>query len=179
MDSSSEELFNDFYIKLTVLNYKYRSKIQLNDAEKNSLNYLKIIIPIFNKLIDKDDLTIEDVKNFSNFSNIGNTDATKEQHTDYLFVDTDTNKEQKPTISDSDDDEPDPEGDKQVEELTEKSLRQLEIIKNKRWIMIELEDEQDDGEVDDSSTSDTSSREYVSEDDTIPNEVFVPVFVDI
>jgi hypothetical protein len=180
MDKSFEDLFNSFYLKLTLLNYKYRSKIESSAIEQKFAKCLRLIIPIFNRLQENDNMTIEDVKNFS--------ENSKEE---YPFIDTFKNPSLKentnvptittttttPTTEDSEDeDKEDPEGDKQIEELTKKSLAQLELIRQQAWGIVESSEENDE-----TIESEDEDEEYVSaEDDTFENPLLtIPIHIDL
>ena len=169
MDRSFEDLFNGFYLKLTLLNYRFRSKLDFLPSDLNIIKHLKILIPIFNRLDEKDDLTIDDVKNFTSKEE----KERKKSSDDYPFVDTIQNnslKEQ--NTSNEEYDEEDPEGDKQIEELTKKSLAQLEAIKNRGWIIIEIADET---EITETYSADDEDNEYVSEDDVITHRELIQI----
>src|SRR3990172_4862943 len=107
MDKSFEDSFNSFYLKLTLLNYRHRTKLEFSPEQVNTLKLLKLIIPIFNRLEKNNTITIEDVKNFNPdesgiFQSSGTTiqnNSNKKQNVneDEVFIDTHSN--------DNDDDE--------------------------------------------------------------------------
>ena len=156
-------MFNSFYLKLTLLNYRYRSKLDFTPDQLNTLKLLKLIIPIFNRLEENDTLTIDDVKNFK----------PNESETIPSVVTTIHNNSLKEQETSTEDDVEDPEGDKQIEELTKKALEQLETIRNRGWILVQLsDDDNEEGEdetIETYNSGDESTAEYVSDDDTIPS----------
>jgi hypothetical protein len=128
--------FKPFYMKLTILNYKLLSNSPLPEEYQKIKKCLHFLIPIFDRILNQEDLNLESLKDES--EQTVNNDKKKEL-----------------------DDEPDEEGDKLVEELTNKSLEELEIIKNEMWCSIE--------ELNDDIESDQESNEMYYSDDSNEN----------
>src|SRR3990170_401410 len=116
MDKSFEDSFNSFYLKLTLLNYRHRTKLEFSPEQVNTVKLLKLIIPIFNRLEKNNTITIEDVKNF-------NPDESGIFQSSGTTIQNNSNK-------------------KQIDELTKKAIAQIEIIRNKNWIVIQLSDDE-------------------------------------
>jgi hypothetical protein len=162
MDEKFLKLFQGFYLSLTILNYKIHTKKSLTGEFLQIKKTLERLIPVFNRLLEENNLTLEKV-----------VDDQQIKNDDYPFVDI-TNKNidvpiiTTPTVTTTvinddvmDDEEEDPEGDKMVDELTMKSLQQLDDILNSRWLYVEKEESDEDQGAND--------EEYLSEE-TLPEE---------
>jgi len=168
MSNNFEELFKDFFLKLTVLNYKVTLGIALGDEYENIKNSMAIVMPIFNRILSDKTLVLKDI--------IDDTkENTKEKNkiesnlddNDYFFVNDHTTNNTSivsyNTASVQSDDEPDIEGDKLVEELNKKSLEKLEEYKKNNILWIEEDDSTDISSEDNTSSVDETDG-YESDD---------------
>lgn len=175
MDKWFEDSFKKFYIQLTVYNFSKMKNMQLKPEYQKLEKCIKVMLPIFNKLMDNDNVTIENIDHtsqqnqLSTSSNVPNINVdTETNDNEYLFLNTNTTDASKQVDNDSDD-EVDEEGDKQVEEITSKSLELLKKIRANGWIYVESDDGYDDVQSDDSESSDGYISEHSNED---PNNIF-------
>lgn len=140
MDNSFATLFDTFYLKLTILNYKLKTNTVLNEEYNKIKHCMSYMIPIFNRILGEKNLTVE---------NIMNNDKPVENTNEYPFVndDTVTNETKKndnqinlpykkeDEKEKEDEEEKDEEGDTQVKAITEKSLEILKYIQENKWVV--------------------------------------------
>jgi len=131
MDRTFEDSFNKFFLKLVVLNYKYRESLPYTKEDQRIMRLLNIMIPIYNRLESNDSISLEDLESSSTIPIQTPTIKTE--------LDTVEKKNQ----SDSED-EVDLVGDQQIEKLTEESLKLLHEIRTNGWVNVESENEEDD-----------------------------------
>lgn len=164
------EVFDQFYLNLTLLNYHFKSGTPLNEKYKKMWGIIKTMIPIFNKLYENNDIQLSDIKN-ENF-NDSSEEKTKYPSNNHQqlntsddmcsLFDSDDDKKFQPfqqliqgekdsdNNSTDDEDEKDEEGDKNVADLTATSLSQLDYVRKLRWAeTIDDEDITDDDTTDD------------------------------
>lgn len=157
MSDNFEESFQDFFFKMTFLNYMNVSKIPLNEEWKNIKKTMSLIIPIFNRISSEEKLSLDEIitvgkpKTEINQNQIISNDypfINEHSKTTYAHTNTNTitphsndksNETNKSTI------ELDIEGDKQVEELHKRSLEKLEEYIKLNILLVE--EEEDDDEV--------------------------------
>ena len=167
MSNNFEELFKDFFLKLTVLNYKISLGLELDDNYKNIKNSMSIVIPIFNRILSDNTLALKDViDNTKENTKENNKIESNLDDSEYFFVNdyvSSTNIVTSNTASIQSDDEPDIEGDKLVEELNKKSLEKLEEYKKNNILWIE-EDDSSDISSEDSASSVDELDGYESDD---------------
>ena len=175
MCDNFEESFRDFFLKLTVLNYKVSMKIELNDEWQNVKKAMDIIIPIFNRVTTEKTLSLENAINntinVKDIKDIKDTKDTNYENDEYLFVNTNnTTHTITPKVIDNEPDEPDIEGDKLVEELNAKSLVKLEEYRKNNIFLVEEEDstevssENDDNDDNDGNDDNKNSNESNNSD---------------
>lgn len=167
MNNEFERLFNDFYVKMTILNYKLKTNTNLSDEDRNVIDKLKLLIPIYNRVSKDDSLTIDKVITTEN-SSVHDKDINIST---YPFDNSDGYSTATTGSLDSDSEEADVEGNKQVDDITEKSLILLQSIKDSTWAFVENEesvDESVDESIDESTDEsvDESIDESVDEDIT-------------
>ncbi len=142
--------FDPFFLGLAVINYKIKTKTNLSDKQKKWMDALKHIIPVFNRLIEHDRLTIDEVA--SGKKNEPNLDS-------YAFV----NDEKKPSIVKVEEpvpvQVPDEVGDKMVNDLMEKCLRKLLIIQQNKWVSVKEPEEDSDSDSDDEKEAKEVAKE--------------------
>lgn len=166
--------FNDFYLELTILNYKFRTKFQpFTEKERKSLSYLKLLIPIFDRLHEKgDELEITKILQQQDFLSILSHQSPQPISNSVhqyplphypsapvikLSIDTDSdgyNNISEPEEESSEDQE----GDNQVNKLTEASLTLLSNMQKNNWALIESDTEGHDIE-------DDEEEEYEEEEE--------------
>lgn len=169
-----EKTFSPFLLRLVLLNYKIKNNVKIEDADLKTIKYLKHIIPIFNRFIKNENVSLYEELNKTQAQN-----HVKFEIEEYGFVD--DKKDNKETIKEKKEVtevkeikevkevkkeevkiEPDIEGDKQVKEYTEAALSKLDdIISNKWYTIAELtyesevsEEEEDENNKEDTSESD-------------------------
>lgn len=120
MDKTFEDLFNNFFLKIVLLNYKYRESIPYSKEDQKTLKILNVLIPIYNRLEKDDSAGLEEVDAINTINNNYNLDPVE--------------------IQNDSDSEDDLEGDQQVKNLTENSLLILNTIRKNNWITIETDD---------------------------------------
>lgn len=130
MDKTFEDSFNKFFLKLVVLNYKFRESLPYTKEDQRTMRLLNILIPIYNRLETDNSISLEDLES-----------STISIPT--IKTDLDPVEKQSQNQSDSED-ESDPEGDQQIVKLTEESLKLLHEIRTKSWVNVESENEEDD-----------------------------------
>jgi hypothetical protein len=128
MDKTFEESFNNFFLKLVVLNYKHREGLPHTKEDQRMMRLLNILIPIYNRLEENESISLEDLEVKATTFN----PSTKPE----------LDSVEKHNQSDSED-EPDPVGDQQIEKLTEESLKILHDIRTNGWVNVESDS--DDG----------------------------------
>lgn len=154
-----KDVFDPFYLKLAIINYKLKSHLELTDEQKNYIKILSYFLPIINGIYDRKpfDLgeTINKLKNlYCNYilinGNINHSNHNNNDNNNNQFIENDEYDEF---------DEHDEIGDKMVDELTNKSLLQLQNIKNNKWIFIK-----------DNMEDETNKSEYYSDNEYYQNE---------
>ena len=58
MNSEFIHMFDPFSIILTTLNYKFKTNAQLTQCDLENIKLLKIVIPIFNRVKNEEDLDL-------------------------------------------------------------------------------------------------------------------------
>jgi hypothetical protein len=151
-----------------VYNFNKIKNIKLKPEYEKLERCIKIMLPIFDRIMDNDKVSIDNVP-ITNSANTISTPTIKVENLsefeDYPFVNTSTTPiVQTTTGSDSSDDEDviDEEGDAQVEEITKQSLELLHKIRNNGWILIENDNEYD------VESDETDGYESEHSDDTTP-----------
>jgi len=175
--------FEDFFLKLVVLNYKIVSGIELDKKSNNLKDTIFTIIPIFNRILSEKTLSLENVINdddcppginiregyidsvydheypFVNNGSHNTTTANIDSSTQLITFANDTDKNSTQIEANEVIEVIDVEGDRQVEELHKKSLEKLdEYIKNN---MILVEEDTDDT---DENTSENNSDDNISDE---------------
>jgi|LakMenE01Jun11ns_1017448.scaffolds.fasta_scaffold9571432_1 hypothetical protein len=169
MDSSFIELFQDFFLKIVLLNYKINTQIPFNETDEKVIKTLKTLIPIYNRMIDETitSKTLQEINNLNDSRTISKSDIKKantdNDDSEYMFMDLNSDDNVSETINktleNTDSDEIDIEGDKLVLELTAKSLKNLEKYIEQNIIFVVDEEDSEDND----SSGFVSSDEYVSE----------------
>lgn len=155
------DLFDKFYLELTKLNYHFKTSKELTGKYQTIWGTIQKFIPIFNRIIENDipdlntfsskenktkdsDTNIDDDK-YNDKSSDSDTVRLNDPFLDELFSSS-TNKTTTyynnsslnlSSSSSSNDYEDDDEGDKQVIDLTSKSLKLLEQIQNNMWVILD------------------------------------------
>jgi hypothetical protein len=131
--------FNNFYIKLTLLNYKFRTNTPFSEEDLEDIKILNILINQFNRLkhegisLDVDTIIKNDSKvKFNNISSTQQPEPISIQMVDEIDSDSINNQEEESETSE------DPDGDLQVETLTKDSLKLVKIIRNNNYYQIEF-----------------------------------------
>lgn len=192
-DQEFVKKFDDFYLELTTLNYIFRTKFKaLNERQLKSIEYLKLLIPIFKRLQEEgDNLEINQVlqeQNFKlqehNFPDVPKTTPSAPQYSPdmpyqqpsntmyypsapVIRIPIDTDSDGYNNVSESEETSEDKEGDEKVNKLTDDVLELLSNIQKNSWAIVEPES--DNLEVNDNG-DDGNSTEEDTEDAEDENE---------
>lgn len=146
-----EKVFTPFFIQSAAINVKVMKNLELSNKQKRFCKAIKHILPIFNKLNDDENLTISNVVN----DNQGPNNNSDSDNSNNISSDSESSEE-----------EPDEEGDKLVDAVTDTSIKKYKKIKNKKWVIANYKDLQDD-----ENDSDEVSIESADEDkDDVQND---------
>lgn len=136
-DQFIETEFDPFFLGLTVINYKLKTRVSLSEKQKKWIENLKYIIPIFNRLVEHDKITIEDIVNGNTnadrkLSVVTNNDNKTDGKIPAIVNDnkTDSNEDKKESLP------VDEEGDKMVHDMIRSSLNKLMYIRQNKWVKI-------------------------------------------
>ena len=172
MDEELKRSFHDFYLKLSLLNYKLKTGTKLDENYENQFNIMKHIIPVFNRLLTEKSLTLnsllnKDIKEEQNNDESYKNKSTEEVNLYSYSVDLFKKINSKSEEVDDDEDSVDEEGDNQVENLTNRSLERLEIIKKDKWIIIEVESDSE------SDSDNKDNNQIPLEDINLPKDLTI------
>ena len=112
MDKWFDESFKKFYIKLTVYNFSKMKNMQLKPEYQKLEKCMKVMLPIFDRLMDNDDVTIDNINHTSQQNQsstlstvpIVNVDSETNDN-EYLFLNTTNTTKQSDDDSDNEVDE--------------------------------------------------------------------------
>lgn len=137
---ADNEKFQQFYLKLTILNYKIKTNNILSDGQKRQLDILKYIIPIFDRIADSPALELKHIINNGECQQLQG--PKKEEEVIEAEV-------------------PDEIGDQQVDSLTRKALEIFDKIKNDNWFKVKdlAENDESNGEDDDEVDDDSDESD--------------------
>ncbi len=157
--------FDDLYLELTILNYKFRTKFRpFTEKERKSLSYLKLLIPIFKRLQEEgDELEITKILQEHDFPSVPSHQTLQPVSDNSVYqyppshypsapvirLPIDTDSDGYNNISEPEESSEDPEGDIQVNTLTEASLTLLSNIQKNNWALVESDVEEHEVEDDD------------------------------
>lgn len=148
--------FDEFYIELTLLNYIHRTKSRkFSERDIKTINYLKLIIPIFKRLQEEgvESLDLDKILNTEQFNipvpiiqenNFGYYPNAQPSYNPIirlskdLPIDSDSDGYKNITTeSEPESDSEDPEGDIKVNDITNRALELLSNIKKNNWTQVE------------------------------------------
>lgn len=131
--------FEDFYIKMSIINYKRITKsVPFSKEDKKFIEHIKVLLPIYYRLKNDESIDIDNL-----FDNNKKQKPKGQQQLnimdDYPFNNINDFDKVDNISSESDEEntQEDPEGDQQVNDLTIKSLDELHKIKSLQWISTE------------------------------------------
>jgi len=177
MSANFEKSFEDFFLKLTVLNYKLLAKAKIEGEWEIYKNSIEVLIPIFNRITTDKTLSLKDVVESKETKQFDIPVITVEE---YPFAPTTTaivavspaiqsdNKLETKSNDESPEDEPDIEGDQQVEELNNLSLKNLEEYKKYNLLLVEEEESE---EISSEHTDDENGEDGEDDIDDVDKEV--------
>jgi hypothetical protein len=160
MNSEFIKLFDPFNIIATTLNYKLKTNTQFNQHDLKNVELLKLMIPIFNRMRNDEEIDLASIINQQSPKNRTEPNLR-------LPIETDSDG----YVTDESETTEDIEGDLQVDALTNESLKSLTKLKNNNWaqvevisdIEIEIEGEDDDaGEEEDDDAYEEGDAEDMS-----------------
>ncbi|ARF09511.1 hypothetical protein Indivirus_1_134 [Indivirus ILV1] len=169
MEEEFVKSFDEFYLELTILNYKFKTKCkEFTEKEKKALNYLKLLLPTYKRLKNGcDNSEIEKILQEIKYEPTPSTPVLQYQSTPVIRLSIDTDSDGYNNISEDDKTSEDLEGDTLVNKLTEISLSLLSNIQKNNWAIVENdsndEDEYTDNDEDDDGDEDEDEDD---EDDT-------------
>lgn len=130
-----ENEFYPFYFQLTVINVRLKLKEKLNKQQEEFLKNIQMIIPIFNRINKNNKVYLEEL--------------LKKEMNPTRKIDI-VEKEQE-------EDEIDEEGDKLVEALTINALKQLQDIRQSKWMKVSYELDEDSSDEETESAQDQTA----------------------
>jgi hypothetical protein len=141
IDEEFARNFEEFYLELTLLNYKYRTQKIFTEKDLKSIGYFKLLIPIFKRLQDEGDtLNLNKVLQEEDNPPISYTPIIKIPTESSNKYELDNNISEPEEIEEEDTSE-DEEGDTQLNNLTEDVLTLLSTkIQKNNWVVIEPEE---------------------------------------
>lgn len=179
MDKTFEELFQPFFLKMAVLNYKILAKTPFNEEYQQIKKHLEVLIPIYNRLLEGKSMSLNEIT--VNKTTTGTApEITIENLDDYPFVSADSDTDiytsttstvpilqindqaNNKTTSNDEPDVVDVEGDALVKELNKKSLELFKKLQESNWVLVEEEEDNTDDLVsDDEEENKTTSPEII------------------
>lgn len=154
MDKSIEDytefikLFDSLYLDLTILNYKFKTNTKLDEKQLKTISYLKLLIPIFNRMQDEgsnielSSILLEHQSNPIEVPKVLTNDYFPSAPVLRLPIDNDSdeycNMNNESLKDTSDDTSEDLEGDLQVNTLTDTTLELLKKIQTTHWAQVEI-----------------------------------------
>ncbi len=155
------EKFLTFTIEIAAVNVKIRMNQELSPKELRRYNTMKTLIPIYNRLMDNEQITIDDAIVGTNtpvqFSDNPPDYNTVQQKSTYstTYPSYHNYSRYSPTTVDSDSStETDDEGDDMVKIAATYALNLLDNLKNEKWIPIDSESDSDSEDIDESESDD-------------------------
>ena len=170
MDKTFEELFQPFFLKMAVLNYKILAKTPFNEEYQKIKRHLEVLIPIYDRLLEDKSISLTDILTNKGATQVNASapEITIENLGDYPFISADSDTDiytTAPLLQSSETsttnstttvevDVIDVEGDSLVKELHNKSLEVFKKLQEVNWVVIQEEDDNTDELVSDNDEED-------------------------